>query len=952
MQKRLTIILFFVVSFAYAQKKPLDHSVYDTWESVGTKQLSNNGQWAMYSILQQEGDAQLYLTNIKTNAKINIPRGLNPQFSNDSKFAAFNIRPLNKDLRQARIKKKKPDELPKDSLGIANLTTSAVTKVARVKSFKFPEEGAGVMAYLTEKPDTAKKTVKPAEKKDGETDFADDEPAGKGKTEEGTDLVVKNFLTGTDKTYKFVTDYYFSKDGKQLVFACSGSKKDKTAPQGVFLLNTEKGTLKTLIKGKGSFKNFTFDNESEHVAFVGEQSPEKQEIKDYNIYYNSLTLDTAQILVDFDMPGLPAKWSVNGDGKITFSKDGKKLFFGISPIKKPKDTTIVDFEVAKVDVWNYKDDYLQPMQLKNADRDSKKSYLSVIDVYSSDPKVIPLTDLKLPDANMIAEGDANVVLASTDYGRRIESQWSGSTTKDYYLVDTKNGQKKKIIDNLSGYAMASPGGNYVLYFDRKAGSWNTYNITTGKLTILTAGLSEKFVDEENDVPDLPSAYGLATWTEGDKAVLIYDKYDIWSFSPDGKTAPKNITAGFGRANSLTFRYERVQQDNRFERNADSKFVKANETVWLDGFNNLTKENGFYRTNVGSVKAPELVVMAKFKYSSLVKAKDADIYIYDKASYIESPNVYITTDFKSETKLSNTNPQQKGYNWGTAELVKWTTPKGYKAEGILYKPENFDPNKKYPMIAYFYEKLTDGLYTYQAPAPTPSRLNISYFVSNGYLVFAPDISYETGHPGKSAVEFINSGIESLKKNSWLDGSKIGIQGQSWGGYQVAYLITQNNMYAAAWAGAPVVNMTSAYGGIRWETGMNRQFQYEKTQSRIGATLWEKPELYIENSPLFMFPKVNTPVVVMANDTDGAVPWYQGIEMFTALRRLGKPVWMLNYNGEAHNLVQRQNRKDIQIREQQFFDYYLKGAKAPAWMTSGIPATEKGKTWGFELTDDKP
>lgn len=952
MQKRLTIILFFVVSFAYAQKKPLNHTVYDTWESVGTKQLSNNGQWAMYGILQQEGDAQLYLTNLKTNTKLNFPRGMNSQFSNDSKFAVFNIRPLNKDLRLAKIKKKKADDLPKDSLGIANLTTNAIIKVAKVKSFKFPEEGSGVLAYLTEKPDTAKKAVKPAEKKDGEFDFADDEPAAKGKTEEGTDLVVKNLLTGIDKTYKFVTDYYFSKDGKQLVFACSGSKKDKTAPQGVFLLNTEKGTLKTLIKGKGSFKGFTFDEESEHVAFVGEQSPEKQEIKDYNVYYNSLTLDTAQILVDFDMPGLPAKWSVNGDGKITFSKDGKKLFFGISPIKKPKDTTIVDFEVAKVDVWNYKDDYLQPMQLKNAERDSKKSYLSVIDVYSSDPKVIPLTDLKLPDANMIAEGDANSVLASTDYGRRIESQWSGSTSKDYYLVDTKNGQKKKIIDNLSGYATASPAGNYVLYFDRKAGSWNTYSVATGKVTVLTAGLSEKFVDEENDVPELPSAYGLATWTEGDKAVLIYDKYDIWSFSPDGKTAPKNITAGFGRANNLTFRYARVQSENRFERNADSKFVKANELVWLDGFNNATKENGFYRTNVGSVKAPELVIMAKFKYSNLLKAKDADVYIYDKANYVESPNVYVTTDFKTETKLSNTNPQQQNYNWGTAELVKWTTPKGYKAEGILYKPENFDPNKKYPMIAYFYEKLTDGLYTYQAPAPTPSRLNISYFVSNGYLVFAPDICYETGHPGKSAVEFINSGVESLKKNSWVDGTKIGIQGQSWGGYQVAYLITQNNMYAAAWAGAPVANMTSAYGGIRWETGMNRQFQYEKTQSRIGATLWEKPELYIENSPLFMFPKVTTPVVVMANDADGAVPWYQGIEMFTGLRRLGKPVWMLNYNGEAHNLVQRQNRKDIQIREQQFFDYYLKGAKAPVWMTSGVPATEKGKTWGFELTDEKP
>lgn len=952
MHKRFTLLLLIVVNFAYAQKKPLDHSVYDSWESVGTKQLSNNGLWAMYSVLQQEGDANLFVSNLKTNTKLSVPRGTNAQFSNDSKFAAFSIRPFNKDIRQAKIKKKKADDMPKDSLGILNLTTNAISKVARVKSYKFPEDGSGFLAYQLDKLDTAKKAT-PASKKDLDIDFADDEPGSAGKkNEEGTDLILKNLLTGVDKTYKYVTDYTFSKDGKQLVFACSGSKKDKTAPQGVFLLNTEKGTLKTLVKGKGSFKNFTFDDENEHVAFVGEQSPEKQEIKDYNIYYSSLTLDTAQTIVDYDMPGLPAKWSVSGEGKVNFSKDGKKLFFGIAPIKKAKDTTIVDFEVAKVDIWNYKDDYLQPMQLKNADKESKRSYLSVIDVYSSDPKVIPLTDLMLPEASIINDGNSNFVLASTDYGRRIESQWSGSTSRDYYLVDTKNGQRKKIIENLNGYAMASPGGNYILSFDRKTGNWSSYSVATGKSVVLTSGLNVKFVDEENDVPDLPSAYGLATWTEDDKAVLINDRYDIWSFAPDGKSQPKNITNGFGRQNKITFRYERTEQPNRLDRSSADKFVKANELLWLDGFNNVTKENGFYRKSASTVKNPDLVIMAKAKYSNLVKAKDADIYIYDKGSYVESPNVYITTDFKTETKLTNTNPQQQNYNWGTAELVKWTTPKGYAAEGILYKPENFDPNKKYPMIAYFYEKLSDGLYGYQAPAPTPSRLNISFFVSNGYLVFAPDISYQTGHPGQSAVEYINSGVESLKKNSWVDGSKIGIQGQSWGGYQVAYLITQNNMYAAAWAGAPVANMTSAYGGIRWESGMNRQFQYEKTQSRIGATLWEKPELYIENSPLFMLPKINTPVVIMANDADGAVPWYQGIEMFTGLRRLGKPVWMLNYNGEAHNLVQRQNRKDIQIRELQFFDYYLKGAKAPAWMTTGVPATEKGKTWGFELTDEKP
>lgn len=254
-----------------------------------------------------------------------------------------------------------------------------------------------------------------------------------------------------------------------------------------------------------------------------------------------------------------------------------------------------------------------------------------------------------------------------------------------------------------------------------------------------------------------------------------------------------------------------------------------------------------------------------------------------------------------------------------------------------------------MILYFYEKLSDGLYKYIAPSLTPSRLNISFFVSRGYLVFTPDISYTIGHPAKSAYDYVVSATKDLMKNKWVDAANVGIQGQSWGGIQVAQLITMTNIYKAAWAGAPVANMTSAYGGIRWQGGVNRQFQYEKTQSRIGATLWEKPELYIENSPLFHLPNVKTPLVIMANDADGAVPWYQGIELFTGMVRLGKKVWMLTYNGEAHNLVQRKNKKDIQIREQQYFDWLLKGAKPPRWITEGVPAVKKGIDWGLEIDE---
>jgi dipeptidyl aminopeptidase/acylaminoacyl peptidase len=306
------------------------------------------------------------------------------------------------------------------------------------------------------------------------------------------------------------------------------------------------------------------------------------------------------------------------------------------------------------------------------------------------------------------------------------------------------------------------------------------------------------------------------------------------------------------------------------------------------------------------------------------------------------------EFKHVKKLSDANPQQKKYKWPKVELVSWTSFTGETLKGLLYTPENLDKSKKYPMLVYFYERSSEGLYRHQRPAPSRSTINKAFYVSNDYIVFVPDITYKTGFPGQSAYNAIVSGTQYLTQQfSFIDKKHIGLQGQSWGGYQTAWLITHTDMFAAAMAGAPVSNMTSAYGGIRWGTGLSRMFQYEHTQSRIGGTLWEKPLLYIENSPLFHAPEINTPLLMMHNDNDGAVPWYQGIEMFVALRRLDKPVWMLNYNNEPHNLKGSSwaNRVDLSTRMYQFFNHYLKGKPAPKWMEEGVPATEKGKTLGY-------
>lgn len=920
-----------------AQKKPLDLTVFDEWQSIGMKELSNNGSWVAYQVNAQESDNTLNFFGLKTDKNLSFHRGEQSVFTADSKFAVFKIRPFYKDLKLVRIKKKKEHEIAKDSIGILNLATNQVEKLPNIKSFKTPKKGGSFLAYLLEKEEA--KNDKKNESDSTKTKDKVAKPAGKDKKDTPLELVLRNLISGQKKSFKNVMNYEFSENGKQLIFSTKQEKKDSLdkTKYGVFLVNTATFAQKQLVDTIGDFKQFAFDELANKVAFVGTSDEEKKENKTYYLYYS--VINNPQQIKKSELLGLKKDWQVSENRQPKFSKDGNSLFIGLMPKLAEKDTTLIADDYAKVDVWSYKDDFIQPQQLKNLEREKKRSYLSVIDL-SNPVKVTQLADLDMNQVEILNEGNSNFALGTSDNAYRLSSNWDATGRKDYYIINTKTGQRELFAKALAGKVEMSPNGKFAVFYNAENGLWSSYNIETKETKVLNKKLKVKFYDEENDSPTLAQEYGVAYFTDNDETVLIKDRYDIWEFDLVGNRRPENMTNGFGRKHNITFDINQL--------NDDIKTLNRDNLVYLGAFNNQNKQSGVYQTIISKAKNPEEVVMSNtWGAQKMTKALNANEFIYTKESFRNSPDVYVSTNFKDEKKISAINPQQKDYLWGNGELVTWKTYSGKDATGVVYKPENFDPNKKYPMIVYFYEKLSDNLNRYQAPAPTPSRINHTYFVSNDYIVFTPDISYTIGHPGKSAEDYINSGVEALKKNTWVNGSKIAIQGQSWGGYQVAHLITATNMYAAAWTGAPVVNMTSAYGGIRWGTGMSRQFQYEQTQSRIGKTLWEAPELYIENSPLFNMPKVTTPVVIMHNDEDGAVPWYQGIEMFMALRRLQKPVWMLNYNGDDHNLIKRANKNDIQQRQVQFFDHYLKDKPAPKWMTEGVPAISKGVDWGFDL-----
>lgn len=924
-----TLSALVIWNFASAQKEPLDHSVYDNWKSLQGATISDEGRFAATIISPQEGDSILYLRDLK-NSRTLIVKGVRRfTLSPDGQYTVGIIKTPFADRREARIKKKKANELPEDTLVMIRNSSFEMDKVVGVKSFKTPEKMASHITYtIMEKADTTKIKSDTITKK---------EKRGKPRQL----LVIRNIATQEEDTILNAKTHLFSKFGNSLAIVITPEKKDSTTSPGILFYDLKNNISKQITSEKAEYKSLSFDEAGKQLIYLTTSDTSKTEQKAFDIRYFKAENDSAVVIAGKNTAGLPDKWIFNEYASPRFSKNGQRIIVGAAPKQEPKDTTIVDFEMATLDIWHWKEPLIQPQQLAERGNKQRQTYTGVI-LVNTPQRFIPIANEKRPHASISDEGNGRYALLWTNEPYLLESQWDFSPKNDVWVWDAENETTRLVASTLRGYPGISPQGNYIYWWDATKQHWFVYDNRDASVSNITESIPVNFWDEKNDIPFAPSPYGIAAWAEKDDYLFVNDAFDIWKIDPKGKESPKNITYHTGRNDSITFRYTKTAPDKRF--------IETGETILLSAFNQKSKETGYYTLADKGSSPLKKRVMDKFTFSSLKKAKEKDIFLFQKSNFHTSPDLYVTHNFwKTEDKLTDINPQMKDYNWGKAELFSWNSYTGVPLQGVIYKPEDFDPKKKYPVMIYFYEKHSDDLYRYFTPAPSRSTINIPFFVSRGYIVFTPDIHYTTGQPGMDAYNSVVAGAEVLGQNSWIDKENMAIQGQSWGGYQVAYLVTKTNMFKAAGAGAPVSNMTSAYGGIRWESGRSRQFQYEQTQSRIGSSMSDSLQLYIENSPIFYADKVNTPLLIMHNDKDGAVPWYQGIEYFMTLRRLGKPTWLLQYNNEAHNLRSRRNAKDLSIRLQQFFDHYLKGEPAPVWMNKGVPAIKKGKTWGYELDE---
>jgi hypothetical protein len=462
------------------------------------------------------------------------------------------IKPSFEETRKAKIGKKKPEQMPKDSLAILTLSNGNINKIPAVRSYQVPEFGNDVIAYLN----------------DPKTDIK----------KEGANLYFRDLNSGQEKVYNNITDYAMHPKGEGLMMY---QIKTKVNEAKILLASIADTNLKIINSRFYTATNFIWDKEGKQLAYLIEKdSTDKALQKNYMLAYYKHEMDSAQFVFNKTTLVMPNQYTIGGDKKLSFSKTGALLSFGVQPILPVKDTSLPEFDRVSLDIWNYNDANLQSTQLKSLEANLKGTEAIIYRPSSNQFTYLGKINDRL--IQMTMEGDGPVAIANIDSNYTIASQWESYGKRDLYALNTMTGQKQLIQKGLkSSLVTPSYDGSLVVFYDEISKQFKSYNTTTLKTKQIAKDIQFPLYDEDNDVPDDPNAYGIAMWMDNHTHFILYDRYDLWLVDATGMNASLLLTKGRPSKNEYRF----VNLD------ADKKVIGFKDQILLRVYNEINKNEG-------------------------------------------------------------------------------------------------------------------------------------------------------------------------------------------------------------------------------------------------------------------------------------------------------------------------------------------------------------------------
>ena len=946
-----------------AAKKSVSVEDVIAWKTIGATALSNDGQWFAYRVAPQEGDAELVVRNAATGKETRYPLGetgapagggpaagvfaggATLQFSDDSKWIAFNTSPSRAEAQRLR-RQRRPVQ---GSVTMVNLVTGDKKEYPNVRRFSFSGEAATHIA-LHRAPAPAAGGAAPAA-------AAAPAPTGRGggaggaaapsDRPRGTDLILRELASGTELNVGNVSEFAFSRDGKFMATVIDATDK---IGNGVQLRNMLTGTVTSLDSDTANYERLSWTEKGEGLTVLKGKEDRAYTDKMYSIvgFTGFGAGDPKKVVFDPSTDkSFPQGFWISGNRAATWTDKLDAFVFGIHEPRKrttpagpagaagapsegaeaptapatPPATEDADEKVDLV-LWHWKDSRLQSQQQVQESADRNFSYTAMYHV--GPQKFVRLADDELRSVSLAPK--QNYAIGFDDREYELMGNLDGRRFRDVYVVNTATGERKLALKRARWYNGPSPDGESLLYYEN--GNFHVYSVKAGTTKNITQGAPVSFINVENDQNIVDPPTQSLGWTKDSKSVLISDLWDIWQVPVDG-SKPVNLTVN-GRKDQIRYRtrYALEPAEQRGEG------IDLSKPQYFSSYGEWTKKGGIARLDPNKPGMTS-VLWEDASFGRLTKPEKADVLLYTRETAIEPADFYLTdTKFGTPKRLTDMRPQVEEYHWTQGvQLVNYTCDKGDKLQAALYLPANYEKGKAYPTVVNFYEKMSQQANTFGTPSA--NGFNKSVYTSNGYAVLIPDIVYKVNDPGMSAVWCMVPAVKAAIATGVVDAKKVGITGHSWGGYQTSFLVTQTDIFAAAVAGAPLTNMISMYSLIYKNTGGTNQAIFESSQGRFKGGYLDNYDAYYRNSPVFFAKNVKTPLMILHNDKDGAVDFTQGVEYFNTLRRLGKPVIMLEYTGENHGLARRPNQRDYTVRMMEYFDHYLKGAPAPDWMKNGVP-----------------